>query len=72
MSIVKVIHLIQNIKETNDFDVWYKKFDLDEDFVIFEKPDKGQIISKCLFGVFNFFQKMNKNTSHSSKNEFTA
>ena len=33
-------------------------------------PPKGQIISKCLFGVFNFFQKTNKNTSHSSKNEF--
>ena len=31
---------------------------------------KGQIISKCLFGVFNFFQKTNENTSHSSKNEF--
>ena len=31
---------------------------------------KGQIISKCLFGVFNFFQKMNENTSYSSKNEF--
>ena len=25
---------------------------------------KGQLISKCLFGVFNFFQKMKKNTSH--------
>ena len=30
---------------------------------------KGQIISKCLFGVLNFFQKMNENTSHCSKNE---
>ena len=30
---------------------------------------KDQIISKCLFGVFIFFQKMNKITSHSSKNE---
>ena len=30
---------------------------------------KGQLISKCLFGVFNFFQKTNKNTSHRSKNE---
>jgi hypothetical protein len=25
---------------------------------------KGQIISKYLFGVFNFFQKRNKNTLH--------
>ena len=31
---------------------------------------KGQLILKCLFGVFNFFQKLKKNTSHSSKNEF--
>ena len=31
---------------------------------------KGQIISKCLFGVLNFFQKTNKNTLHSSKNKF--
>ena len=31
---------------------------------------KGQIISKCLFDVFNFFQKTNENKSHSSKNEF--
>ena len=31
---------------------------------------KGQLISKCLFGVFNFFQKTNKNMLHSNKNEF--
>ena len=31
---------------------------------------KGQLISKCLFGVFNFFQETNENKSHSSKNEF--
>ena len=31
---------------------------------------KGQLILKCLLGVFNFFRKTNKNTSHSSKNEF--
>ena len=31
---------------------------------------KGQVISKSFFGVFNFFQKTNKNTSHSSKTEF--
>ena len=30
---------------------------------------KGQIISKCLCGVLNFFQKTNKNTSHTSKNK---
>ena len=24
---------------------------------------KGQLISKCMFGVFNFFQKMNENKS---------
>ena len=27
--------------------------------------DKGQLISKCLFGVFNFFQKSNENKSTS-------
>ena len=31
---------------------------------------KGQIISKCLFGVLNFFQKTNENSSHTSKNKF--
>ena len=33
-------------------------------------PSKDQLISKCLFGVFNFFQKMNENKSTSSKVEF--
>ena len=31
---------------------------------------KGQLISKCIFVDFNFFQKTNENTLHSSKNEF--
>ena len=31
---------------------------------------KGQLISKCLFCVFNFFQKTNENTSYTSKNKF--
>ena len=31
---------------------------------------KGQLISKCLFIDFNFFQKTSENTSHSNKNEF--
>ena len=30
---------------------------------------KGQIILKCLFGVFNFFQKTNENTSHTKQNK---
>ena len=29
----------------------------------FHDSAKGQLISECLFGVFNFFQKMNKNKS---------
>ena len=33
---------------------------------------KGQLISKCLFGVFIFFQKTNKNKSTGSKNEFVC
>ena len=31
---------------------------------------KGQLISKCLFGIVNFFQNTNENKSHSSKVEF--
>ena len=31
---------------------------------------EGQIILKSFFGVFNFFQKTNKNMSHTNKNEF--
>ena len=31
---------------------------------------KGQLILKCLIGVFNFLKKTNKNKSHSSKIEF--
>ena len=34
------------------------------------KTVKGQLISKCLFGVFNFLQKTSKNKSHSGKIEF--
>ena len=33
---------------------------------------KGQLISKCLFGIFKFFQKTNENKSHSSKVEFVC
>ena len=33
---------------------------------------KGQLISKCLFGVFNFLQKTNENKSDSSKIEFVC
>ena len=33
-------------------------------------PSKGQLISKCLFGVFTFFQKTNENKSTRSKVKF--
>ena len=36
----------------------------------FSMCTKGQLISKCLFGAFNFLQKTNENKSHSSKIEF--
>ena len=36
---------------------------------IYQILSKGQLISKCLFGVFTFFQKMNENKSTSSKVE---
>jgi hypothetical protein len=39
-------------------------------YIKLSERGKGQIISKCLFGVFNFFQKTNEKKSHSSKNEF--
>ena len=39
-------------------------------FVGFLGESKGQSISKCLLGVFNFLQKTNENKSHSSKVEF--
>ena len=40
--------------------------------IFWKQLAKGQIISKCLFGVFNFFQKTNENKSHSSRNEFVC
>ena len=33
---------------------------------------KGQLISKCIFGVFTFLQKTNENKSTSSKVEFVC
>ena len=33
---------------------------------VIQKVIKGQLISKCLFGVFNFLQKMNENKSTTS------
>ena len=42
---------------------WLSKFQL-------ELITKGQLILKCLFGCFTFFQKTNKNKSTSSKVEF--
>ena len=38
---------------------------------IYLKVAKGQIIPKSLFWVFNIFQKMNKNTLHNNKKEFS-
>ena len=34
------------------------------------KHAKGQIISKCLFGVLNFFQKTKNKKPHTCENEF--
>ena len=43
----------------------------EEDVFIGKLPTaEGQIISKCLFRVFHFFQKLNENTLHTSKNKF--
>ena len=45
---------------------WMERCSIEYNFTIF----KGQLISKCLFGVFTFFQKTNENKSTSSKVEF--
>ena len=37
-----------------------------EEFKYEPWTSKGQIITKCLFEVLNFFQKTNDNASHSS------
>ena len=49
----------------------YRKFYFIE-FVQNSLHCKGQIISKHLFGVLNFFQKTNENKLYSSKNEFVC
>ena len=36
------------------------------------QQSKGQLISKCIFGVFTFFQKTNENKTTSSKVEFVC
>ena len=41
-------------------------------WLLMVEPTKGHLISKCLFGVFNFLQKMNKNKFHSSRIEFVC
>ena len=51
MSILKVI-LLMKINELNCFYVWHKKFDLDEDFVIFEKPDSISLVFQTKFCLF--------------------
>ena len=43
---------------------------IDKIFTVDLTLTKGQLISKCLFGVFTFFQKTNENKSKSSKVEF--
>ena len=47
---------------SNECKTFFPYFKILETNRVFDLP-KGQLISKCLFGVFNFFQKMNKNKS---------
>ena len=69
-------HVRQNLglKLTLFWPIWYCTIILVRGCYTRMKPDfesiKGQLISKYIFDVFNFFQKTNENTSHSSKNEF--
>ena len=58
----------ENFQKQNE--LFYKNFTVTNFIFYLLTTIKGQIISKCLFGVFNFFQKTNESTSHSSKNEF--
>ena len=55
-------YLILRLLETNRLHVF--------NYINLKGCAKGQLISKCLFGVFTFFQKTNENKSTSSKVEF--
>ena len=46
--------------------------EMEETFNADNGPRIGQLILTCLFGVFTFFQKTNKNKSTSSKVEFVC
>ena len=48
--------------------LWRFKFGGTTGFFQITQFTKGQLISKCLFGVFNFFQKMNENKWHTNIN----
>ena len=49
----------------------FSKVSIEDDFFYsFLGTTRGQLISKCLFGVFTFFQKTNENKLTSSKVEF--
>ena len=57
-----------HILQAQTWETKHKSFEL-----IFGYFPKGQLISKCLFGVFNFFQKTNENTSiHVKMNSFAC
>ena len=65
--------LYSSLKNLFSFFSWSDCIEEVSNIVLFKMKQngtKGQIISKCLLGVFNFFQKTKENTSHSSKNEF--
>ena len=49
--------------DNDSFVQTFARFLLEQSF-IFNCCTKGQLISKCLFGVFNFFQMKNENTPH--------
>ena len=42
------------------------------EYFVKSMPPKGQLISKCLLGVFTFFQKTNENKLTSSKVKFVC
>ena len=54
----------------NEFEPVYENKDEIETYFKKIGQIKGQLISKCLFGVSTFFQKTNENKSTSSEVEF--
>ena len=56
------------LKKDTLLGIW--KFKLISNFLWEQKNTKGQLISKCLFGVFTFFQKANETSRQILESNF--